>query len=206
MLIQTPSIIFKNDFRKWYSSENLQHCEIISEKNLKVQEFLLKEFSLTEIEIKPNYITLIIPLYGLIKINEKIVSANEVFSIKPSENKSITIKNLLDTASNYSIIEIKDEKELTFENFSEINVLRNALSKISNHLKTPNYIGIFDGREEIQFHLENHQNKIFAMVLNGAFEIQNRLLENRDAIILWEITELEFEALSENALIIFFEI
>ena len=44
------------------------------------------------------------------------------------------------------------------------------------------------------------------MVINGAFEIQNRLLENRDAIILWEITELEFEALSENALIIFFEI
>ena len=106
MLIQTPSIIFKNDFRKWYSSENLQHCEIISEKNLRVQEFLLKEFSLIEIEIKHNYITLIIPLYGLIKINEKIVSANEVFSIKPSENKSITIKNLLDTASNYLIIEL----------------------------------------------------------------------------------------------------
>jgi len=44
------------------------------------------------------------------------------------------------------------------------------------------------------------------MVINGAFEFQNRLLETRDSILLRDIKILEFEALSENALIIFFEI
>ncbi|WP_042722311.1 hypothetical protein, partial [Flavobacterium sp. B17] len=52
-----------------------------------------------------------------------------------------------------------------------------------------------------------HSNKIiFGMVINGAFEFQNRLLETRDSILLRDIQILEFEALSENALIIFFEI
>ncbi|WP_262511631.1 hypothetical protein [Chryseobacterium carnipullorum] len=44
------------------------------------------------------------------------------------------------------------------------------------------------------------------MFINGAFEFQNRLMESRDVILLNGLETLEFEALSEDALLIFSEI
>ncbi|MGC4130134.1 MAG: hypothetical protein QM564_11400 [Bergeyella sp.] len=206
MLVQSPSVILKTDFRNWKISGNLQLCEIIAEDNFKVREFLIKKSAESEIECTGGCTALLIPLYGLMEINGKTISANETLTLKNTENKILTIKNILEEDSDILMIEIKEKQEPFCENHSEISILRNALSRISGNTEAPNYIGIFDGREELQYQLENPDNKIFAMVLNGAFEIQNRLLENRDAVVLWEINELEFEALSENALIIFFEI
>ncbi len=62
------------------------------------------------------------------------------------------------------------------------------------------------GRKEDTYTLNQYGKTIFGMVLNGAFEFQNRLMENRDAILLNEIETLEFEALSENALILFLKV
>ena len=80
------------------------------------------------------------------------------------------------------------------------------MHQISYNLKIPNFIGLYEGRKEQEYTLHTKGSSIFGMVINGAFEFQNRLLEARDAILLNEIETLEFEALSENALLIFLEI
>ena len=68
------------------------------------------------------------------------------------------------------------------------------------------FIGKFDGRKEGNFILKNPKNGIFAFIIDGVFEVQNRLLHTRDGLSLKNIEAIEFEALSENAVILLLEI
>lgn len=68
------------------------------------------------------------------------------------------------------------------------------------------YIGKYEGREEAVYQLKNPDNGIFVFIIEGAFEVQNRLMEARDGLSLRNLEELEFEALSNDAIILIMEI
>ncbi|TAG23871.1 MAG: hypothetical protein EAZ32_19770 [Cytophagia bacterium] len=68
------------------------------------------------------------------------------------------------------------------------------------------FIGQFDGREEGVYKLQTLDSKLFVYVIEGVFEVQNRLLHARDALTLWHLAVLEFEALSANAILLIVEI
>lgn len=207
MLVQTPSKIFKADLRNWDVSDFIKKSEIISEDFFAVKEIILENNQEISLEIAENKTVILLPLFGEIYCRNKTVTANEILEFGTNTKETIMIKNNYEEEiADFLIIEIKENSILYATKKSEIIILKNALSKISERLSYPNYIGLFEGRQEMTYKLENKNHKIFGLVLNGAFEFQNRLLENRDAIILSEIETLEFEALSENALILFFEI
>lgn len=63
-------------------------------------------------------------------------------------------------------------------------------------------IGVFDGRQDRTFSSPN--SNTFVTIVNGAFEVQNRLMETNDSLLAVHDPNLEFEALSENAVILFF--
>lgn len=67
-------------------------------------------------------------------------------------------------------------------------------------------IGQFDGRQEAIYTLHKASGNFFSFVLAGAFEISGRLLHARDGLALWNITEVDLEALSNNAVILTIEI
>ncbi|MDF7812889.1 hypothetical protein [Hymenobacter sp. YC55] len=67
------------------------------------------------------------------------------------------------------------------------------------------HIGRFAGRQEVVYRLEN-QASFFAFVLAGAFEVQGRLLHEKDGLALWDTEEVEVEALSNNALLVVVEL
>lgn len=83
---------------------------------------------------------------------------------------------------------------------------KNCFFPFSETITLPNFIGLYDGRKEDNYTPQKKNATLFGMVLHGAFEFQNRLMENRDAIVLWDTDELEFEALSEEALLLFIEV
>lgn len=60
--------------------------------------------------------------------------------------------------------------------------------------------GMFEGRAEGSLSLPNAHHFIF--VLEGVFEVQNRLLHAHDALSIPACTHLEFEALSSNAILL----
>lgn len=71
------------------------------------------------------------------------------------------------------------------------------------------FIGQYEGRAEGFYELKNPKNGLFAFIIEGAFEVQNRLLETKDALALWNFTDdsnIEFEALSNGAIILLAEI
>lgn len=74
------------------------------------------------------------------------------------------------------------------------------------HSQSCGYIGLYDGRKKGNYTLQNPKNGLFTFVANGAFEFENRLLESRDGLSISRITSVDFEALSENAILLVMEI
>lgn len=65
-------------------------------------------------------------------------------------------------------------------------------------------IGRFEGRKETLYKPRANA-QVFAFALAGAFEIQGRLLHERDGLALWDTAEIDMEALSNNALMLIIE-
>jgi len=63
-----------------------------------------------------------------------------------------------------------------------------------------------NGRQEETYQLKNPGNGIFVYVLQGALEVQYRLVHQGDGLGLWDIDEVEFEALSNDAILLIIEV
>lgn len=66
-------------------------------------------------------------------------------------------------------------------------------------------LGRFMGRQEAVYSVAPG-NSLFAFVIAGAFELEGRLLHEKDAIALWDASEVELEALSNHALVLVLEL
>lgn len=64
------------------------------------------------------------------------------------------------------------------------------------------FLGQFNGRAETTLPLPPGANGFFAFVIQGAFEVQFRLMHAKDGLALWDLQEIELEALSNDAIII----
>ncbi|MBT1689107.1 pirin family protein [Dawidia soli] len=82
---------------------------------------------------------------------------------------------------------------------------QNQLTSIGDHAAPDLRMGRYQGRAEEVYRPRDAAKGIFAFVIHGAFEIENRLLEFRDAIALWNTPEVTFEALSNDAIVLFIE-
>ncbi|MER0439068.1 pirin family protein [Emticicia sp. W12TSBA100-4] len=68
------------------------------------------------------------------------------------------------------------------------------------------YFGKYDSREEGIYQIKNACNCLYVFVIEGAFEVDNKLMEARDGLAIWNAEEIEFEALSNDAMLLIFEI
>lgn len=67
-------------------------------------------------------------------------------------------------------------------------------------------VGKFNGRAEGTYHLKDKNKGVFVFNIEGAFEVQYRLLHNGDGLGLWEVDDVEMEALSNDAIILLLEV
>lgn len=214
MLVQSVSKIIKADLSVWKKKGSSVVNTMVSEQenpNLRnVVETVLEEGGSYNFTYQAGSTILIIVLYGEILINDfrKSITSEQVFIVKSKESHFLTLKNnFADEKADILILELKSKRPDDFFSLENLNFKnQNTLLQISNKLEYPNFIGLYEGRKEQEYSLYNKENTLFGIVLNGAFEFQNILLEARDAVIIKEIETLEFEALSENALLLFLEI
>lgn len=92
--------------------------------------------------------------------------------------------------------------------FSQRNMLLPIFGNagLQPHSGANGYIGLFDGRKEGSYTLRHPDHGLFVFVLNGAFELDNRLIESRDGLALVNTQSIDFEALSDNAMLLVMEI
>jgi len=217
MLVQNPSKILRSDNRFWGLFPDAAVAEVYKDeegncsgKLYEVLEFVIYKESRSLLDLKANQKVIILPLYGNIRINNfnKIIEAGEVVIFESSEDQQVMVRNVGEDAdADVLIMTFNKNVSKNSYRINKIDLsIRNRLNFIDSGFSFPGFIGIFDGRETGNYVLKRENSSIFGMVINGAFEFQDRLLENRDAILIRNLDELEFEALSENALILFLEI
>jgi redox-sensitive bicupin YhaK (pirin superfamily) len=67
-------------------------------------------------------------------------------------------------------------------------------------------LGRFMGRQEAAYTLAQPGNQLVAFVLAGAFELESRLLHEKDSLVLWDVEAIELEALSNHAIVLLLEL
>ena len=83
---------------------------------------------------------------------------------------------------------------------------KNNLIELYTNKNTKYLLGKFLGREEITYQLSQNGRSAFVFVVEGAFEVQYRLLEVRDGLAIWNLPKVEIEALSNDAIILLIEL
>lgn len=138
--------------------------------------------------------------YWLVEAGEMFVlplQANEVYQIgNPYASELVSYLHIL--MQDY---EMEEPTLIPFDLSSKANQLL-PLFDASNQLS----IGQFGGRVDAEHTLQSAENDAFVFVIDGVFEVQNRLLHRRDALLLPMPGTLEFEALSEGAILLVLEI
>lgn len=158
---------------------------------------------------------IIIPVVGKVEIKDSqertdFVDAGEALILQLNSEDYYQISNPFNNEL-VNFLQIWIEKDSENANLSgfktsfDLDNYKNQLQAIGEHC----YLGKFSGREEGGLTVSGLKG-VFGFVIEGAFEFQNRLLETRDSIALWnddnEALQIEFEALSDNAIILIVEV
>lgn len=85
---------------------------------------------------------------------------------------------------------------------------QNQLIEIISNSKLPFKLsaGIFAGRAEVIYKIQSPESSFYSFIIDGAFEIEGRLMHTRDGLALWKTESVELEALSNNAIVLVLEL
>ncbi|WP_420152524.1 pirin family protein [Siphonobacter sp.] len=162
-------------------------------------------------QAEENTRVLILPLVGGIEYTDErgshaFVAAGQTLEVTTPDSLSYEIINpYAEELINFLQIWIDQETDayqVTSPSF-ELSP-GNQLVPISQN--QPYYIGQYDGRAEGQYMLTDSAKGVFIFCIEGAFEMQNRLLESRDGLALKHADSIEFEALSAGAIGLIMEV
>jgi hypothetical protein len=178
------------------------------------EEILAPQHS-TKTVLEANTAVLILPLFGGVEYkdslgNESFIGVEQIRIISVEKEMSFELTNSYEE-ENVSYLQIgfnakSQDFENNFQQFHFDLTDKNQLITLFEISNTFGFIGMYDARKEGFYSLKNNSNGVFVFVINGAFEIENRLLESKDGLSLSGIDSLEWEALSENAILIVLEI
>lgn len=226
MIIQTEGTIFLADNRPIYQIEDWYQNYALPKDFLKSvgllglkDETLQAQHSLT-IKVVQSSLFILLPLVGSLDCSlgdDELITVEVgqilVFSVLQGADYQLTnpyeqgLINYLSIQLPYPKIQTNLKSQiisLTLDSQPN-NLQKLVLNPSFEFLKHQFYIGKFGGREEEVFIPQNPQNEVFSFVIAGAFEVQNRLLQPRDALILWNTDTIEFESLSQAAIILMIE-
>ena len=170
-----------------------------------VEKVLLLPNCTFSLPVSSVHSVLIIPYIGDLyventRIGQKCIEEHQTFSLQanlyseilnPYQDEMVTF-----FIAKYSTVLAEELNDIS------IQVSKNQLMPIS----TSSWIGQFDGRQKGELSLSNNHKDILVYVVDGAFEVQDRLLHAEDALLLNSVDMVDFEALSNEAILLFFEL
>ena len=212
--MKTNASLNKSSF---YSSENglcekseLSRFRLVDVKD----EIQIKEVDLfigTKIEHDSNYrLTYILPIVGSCEVyvdDGKCVNVQSEEVLCISNSRKLTLANNINETVSFLIISFG----VVFETSKLICEKSKFVLDEKNKLKRPGSlsfmnVGVYDSRFVEVFKPSSHLKGILFYTVNGCFEVANRLLNKRDILYLKEMPEIEFESLTEMAILLVIEI
>jgi len=179
-----------------------------------VNDDMLAGHQKTCFEIDRHSYIIILPITGAVNYlddseNETDVDVEEAIIVYVERGANITLSNPYENEIiNYLCIGIAAEEPMPNNpQFWSFDLsLQNRLIKINQGaLPFALNIGRFDGRKEAIYQLQDSA-KLYTLVVAGAFEIDGRLLHEKDGLALWGTNKIELEALSNQAVVLIIEL
>ncbi|WET00678.1 hypothetical protein [Flavobacterium sp. YJ01] len=227
MIAQIPAQIYKSDSRGFFNSDkhncfatfNFEQYQDLSRNafgSLKIlNEVILAPQQRIIREIKSRTNVIILPLFGGIEYkdnlgNTEFLRVDQIRVLAADDELTVEIFNpYKDENVSYLEIEFDMGKQYFKNYFQQYKFdfsMHNKLHSLFEVERALGFIGLYDGRKQGSFTLRNAKNGIFVFVVNGAFEVEDRLLEAKDGLALKETEKIEWEALSENAILLVIEV
>lgn len=156
----------------------------------------------------------IVPISGNISYideqkNETLVEVGKSLLVYLDKNAYIQLKNRYQEETiNYLMVALKSE-EIPQRSLAVLNIdlsQANHLQSITSASLTFKIgIGRYKGRGGSKYAISS-SSTLYCFVLAGTFEIDGRMLNNRDGIALSATEKIEIEALSDNAMLLTIEL
>jgi quercetin 2,3-dioxygenase len=183
--------------------ETIGNLEAFNDDTLKAEHSL-------KIQLSNNTIVIIIPIIGGLEYHNTLqngfLEAGKGLSLSAQEGMKYKIINPYENEYiNFVQIWLKNiSKECIpkLEEFSFDLNEKNQLQAIFSVNNQDGFIGKYEGRKKGEYILKNPENGVFVFVIDGAFEVQDRLLQARDGLAISGIEMIDFEALSNDAVIL----
>ena len=159
-------------------------------------------------EIKAKSSVVIIPLVGQLKCHfnqqDLEIQVEQILNLCFKEAQELRIENpYQENAINFLFIELKT---ICAPGHSIVNFkLGHNNLRVIPLKKGKLHIGEFEGRQEDEIYF-SEPSDLLIFIVQGVFEVQERLLETRDVLSLTDVSKLEFEALSHNGVILIAEL
>ena len=231
MSMQFPSQIFKSDQR---GCEETSAYKCLSTFNFKKYQNEYRESFgqlkfLNDESLSPNHsITytheedvqiILLPILGALNYSDSIfkdelIRSEQIRFFEKRKGCSYVFNNPYENEwVNYLHIGFKKNHSLPKQRslvhdieFDKLNTLFPLGFNKIVHNQSAGHIGIYQSGSKENYVLTKTENGVFIYVINGAVDVEGRLLERRDGLSLWETRKIEFEALTDNAIVILLEI
>lgn len=211
MITQTEGRIILSDMQPHTQTPTFHKTHIWEKSDTQdyeleyVEKVLLLPNSTFSLPVSSAHSVLIIPYIGDLhventRIGQKCIEENQSFSLQtdlyseilnPYQDEIVTF-----FLAKYSTVLTEKLNDIS------IQVGKNELMPIP----TSSWIGQFDGRQKGELSLSNNHKDVLVYVVDGAFEVQDRLLHAEDALLLNSVDMVDFEALSNQAILLIFEL
>ncbi|HEU4901150.1 MAG TPA: hypothetical protein VFT06_00120 [Flavisolibacter sp.] len=172
------------------------------------------------LSFEEDTLLLLLPVVGAIATKRDghevdLVQAGEVLLFHQPAGSSLVISNPYEEEQvNYLQLQLacKTSSQSNANRWPfDLNESKNRLVEIfpaitANGFFLKGSMGKFSGRKEAAYPLTSAGHGVMAFVLQGAFEVENRLLEAKDGLALWNTKSIELEALSNDAILLLLEV
>ncbi len=145
---------------------------------------------------------LLLPLFGGVDLHDRddFVGVPSFRLVDPATDTLILRNPLDDYAAQLLLLEAPEFTDPVSGTLSFAD--RNCFHNLYETASCKVFIGSYDLRHSTKHVFDTPPFAVMAFAIGGAFEVEDRLLEARDALWLPGVTALEFEALSQDALLL----
>jgi quercetin 2,3-dioxygenase len=164
--------------------------------------------------IVEDTLIMLLPIVGGIEFQIKDghrsrLDAGECTLISIAKGSTLKVTNPYDDLVNFISAWFSPDvttTRLDMHSVFDLDEKKDTLVRLFSFRNIEGYIGKFKGRTGHTYKLQNYSGSTFAFVIEGAFEFQNRLIELRDGLLISNVQAVEFEALSNDAVVLILEI
>lgn len=197
---QQPSIIYKRFLQKSEQTETYQRRTIAEIQ----EEICIIDLTLSpkgRWHFAPEFNTfLAIPLAGGIELHEPVkihaIPVGNFLELYPTSESRVTITNpFVSETVNCILIQYNSAQGLSQLQMLELPFFQWQNNQMHLTLRQ------FTNREEFEFMPQKPNHPLWAICLAGAFEFENRLLEDRDGLQLIAPNLCEMESLCEGSIL-----